>query len=193
MWDFIVKESHAVGIVGHFGGDKTIQLVADKFYWPHLRKDVSHVIQRYRTCQLSKGQRQNVGLYNIDFVLGLPLTVHGHDSIFVVVDRFFKMTYFLPYSCTYDVSRVATTFFSEVVCFGLPKTIMSDCDVKFYSYFWKTLWAKTKIQLNFSSSFHPQTDSQTETINRSLGNLLRCLVMDHHTAWDLLLTQVEFA
>jgi hypothetical protein len=47
-------------------------------------------------------------------------------------------------------------------------------------------------KLKFSSAFHPQTDGQTEVVNRSLGNLLRCLITDHHTTWDLLLTHAEF-
>jgi hypothetical protein len=104
------------------------------------------------------------------------------------------MAHFLPCAKTYDASRVATLFFSEVVrLHGLPKTIVSDRDVKFVSYFWKTLWAKMGTKLQFSSAFHPQTDGQTETVNRSLGNLLRCLVTDHHSSWDLLLPQAEFA
>jgi ribosomal protein L21E len=70
---------------------------------------------------------------------------------------------------------------------------VSDRDVRFVSYFWKTLWAKMGTKLKFSSAFHPQTDGQTEVVNRSLGNLLRCLVTDHHTTWDLLLPQAEFA
>jgi hypothetical protein len=45
----------------------------------------------------------------------------------------------------------------------------------------------------FSSAFHPQTDGQTEVTNRSLGNLLRCLVTDHVTSWDLVLPHAEFA
>ncbi|KAK0580907.1 hypothetical protein LWI29_007643 [Acer saccharum] len=77
--------------------------------------------------------------------------------------------------------------------YGLPTTIVSDRDVKFISYFWKTLWAKLCTKLSFSSAFHPQTDGQTEVINRSLGNLLRCLIEDHMTSWDLILSQAEFA
>lgn len=130
----------------------------------------------------------------MDFVLGLPCTMRGHDSIFVVVDRFSKMARLLPCARTYDTSKVAALFFSRVVRFhGLPKTIVSNRDTKFVSYFWKTLWVKMGTKLQFSSAFHAQMDGQTEAVNRSLGNLLCCLVTDHQAAWDLLLPHAEFA
>lgn len=130
----------------------------------------------------------------MDFVLSLPRTLRRHDSIFVVVDRFYKLAHFLACSRTFDASLIATLFFTEVVCLhGLSTTIVFDRDVKFVSNFWKTLWAKLGTKLQFSSAYHPQTDSQTEDVNCSLGNLLRCLVTDHTTSWDLILPQAEFA
>jgi hypothetical protein len=130
----------------------------------------------------------------MDFVLGLPKTISGHDSICVVVDRFSEMAHFLPCAKKFDASRVVALFFAEIVrLHGVPASIVSDRDVRFVSYFWKMLWVKMGTRLKFSNTFHPQTDGQTEVVNRSLGNLLRCLITDHHATWDLLLPHAEFA
>ena len=112
----------------------------------------------------------------------------------VVVDRVSKMSHFIPCHKTYDASKVVALFLQEIVhLHGIPTSIMSDRDIKFVSYFWKTLWTKMGTKLMFSSAFHPKTDGQTEVTNRSLGNLLRCLVVDHVTNWYMELPHVEFA
>ena len=130
----------------------------------------------------------------MDFVLGLPCTFRKHDSILLVVDHFSKMAHFLPCSKTSDTSKIAKLYFDEIVkLYGLPKTILSNRDVRFISYFWKTLWHLVGTKLKFSMAFHPQTDGQTEVVNRSLGNLLRCLVGEVNRNWDSILPTAQLA
>ena len=74
----------------------------------------------------------------------------------------------------------------------IPRSIVSDRNVKFVSHFWVTLWKKLVTKLKFSIACHPQTDGQTKVTNRSLGALLRALIRTQAKAWDLLLHQVEF-
>ncbi|XP_052725959.1 uncharacterized protein LOC128194409, partial [Vigna angularis] len=203
----LIKESHGGGLMGHHGVEKTLNILKSKFYWPHMRIDVQRHCSKCIACLQAKSKIMPHGLYtplpiantpwediSMDFVLGLPRTQRGYDSIFVIVDRFSKMAHFIPCHKVDDASYISKLFFKEIVrLHGLPKTIVSDRDVKFLSHFWKTLWEKLGTKLLFSTTCHPQTDGQTEVVNRSLSTLLRVILRGNNKSWDEHLPHIEFA
>ena len=105
------------------------------------------------------------------------------------------MAHFIPCNKTNDASHIATLFFREIIrLHGVPKTIVSDRDVKFTSYFLKALMAKLGVKLLFPTAYHPQTDGQTEVVNRSLSTLLHALIKPNNIkGWEECIPQAEFA
>jgi hypothetical protein len=115
------------------------------------------------TCNKAKSRLNPHGLYmplpvtsvpwediSMDFILGLPRTNRGRDSIFVVVDCFSKMAHFIPCHKSDNASHVADSFCTEIVhLYGVPNTIVSDRDAKFISHFWRILWFKLGTKLFF--------------------------------------------
>ena len=203
----LLQEAHGGGLMGHFGATKTLDVLANHFFWPQMRRDVQRFVSRCTTCQKAKSHLNPHGLYmplpvpsipwadiSMDFVLGLPRTKRGRDSVFVVVDRFSKMAHFIPCHKSDDVVHIADLFFQEIVCLhGMPSTIVSDRDAKFLSHFWRTLWNKLGTKLLFSTTCHPQTDGQTEVVNRTLGTMLRAILKKNLKMWEECLPHVEFA
>ncbi|KAK0595339.1 hypothetical protein LWI29_005754 [Acer saccharum] len=205
--ELLVREAHGGGLMGHFGIAKTLDVLHEHFFWPHIKRDVERICEKCITCRQAKSKIKPHGLYtplpipsgpwidiSMDFVLGLPRSKKGRDSIYVVVDRFSKMAHFIPCHKTDDASHIAGLFFKEIVrLHGMPKTIVSDRDAKFLSYFWKTLWGKLGTKLLFSTTCHPQTDGQTEVVNRTLSALLRAIIQKNLKTWEDCLPHVEFA
>ena len=128
---------------------KTFVELNEPYFWPGMQAYVKRFVDRCKIFHHSKGRKQNAGFYqplpiperlwdaiSIDFVLGLPRTQRGFDSIFVVVDRFSKMAHFIPCQKTSDATHIATLFFKEVIRpHGLPRSIVSDRDNKFIGNF----------------------------------------------------------
>uniref|UniRef100_A0A2N9FIN0 Reverse transcriptase n=1 Tax=Fagus sylvatica TaxID=28930 RepID=A0A2N9FIN0_FAGSY len=207
MRELLVREAHGGGLMGHFGVKKTLDILHEHFFWPKMKKDVNRICGGCITCRKAKSKVLPHGLYtplpvpsepwvdiSMDFVLGLPRTKRGRDSIFVVVDRFSKMAHFILCHKTDDATNIADLFFREIVrLHGVPRSIVSDRDVKFLSYFWKVLWGKLGTKLLFSTTCHPQTDGQTEVVNRTLTQLLRTVVHKNLKTWKDCLPFIEFA
>jgi hypothetical protein len=207
MRENLLKEKHSGGLAGHFGHDKTFIKLKESYFWPGMRADIKIFVDRYRICQHSKGKRQTAGFYQLlpipdrpwdvvsmDFILGLLRTQRGFEVIFVVVDRFSNMEHFIPCQKTSDATHIANLFFKEVIrVHRLPRSIVLDRDTKFVGHFWRTLWKNIGTNFLFSSYYHPQTDGQIEVVKKRLGDLLRSLVTEHHSQWDNILPQEEFA
>ncbi|KAH7569029.1 hypothetical protein JRO89_XS06G0091100 [Xanthoceras sorbifolium] len=155
----IIKEIHGEG---HVGRNRTLQLVKAFYFWPTIRKATNAGL--YMPLPIPTQPWTDLSM---NFVLGLPRTQRGCDSIYVVVDQFSKMVHFIPCKKATDAIKVAQLFFREIYCLhGLPTSIVSNRDTRFLSHFWRSLWKMVNI---------------------------RCLVGDNVRSWDLKLSQAEFA
>jgi hypothetical protein len=169
MRDNMLKEKHSGGLVGQFGHDKTFVQLYSSYYWPSMKADVKNFVNICKILQHAIGKIQNIGLYqlfpipdrpwdaiSIDFMLGLPRTQRGCDSIFFLVDRFSKMAHFIPCQKTSDATHIANMFFKEVMrLHGFPKNTVSNRDTNFFGHFGMKLWKKLGTKLFFSLVYHP--------------------------------------
>jgi hypothetical protein len=134
-----------------------------------------------------------VGSGDNGFYTGLSRTCKLHDSIMVVVDKITKASNFIPLKTTHKAADVVDVFMKEVArLHGIPKTIVSDRDLKFTSNFWKGLFKGFGMNLNFSTDYHPESDGQTERVNRVIEDILRMYVIDKPSKWEDYLHLVEF-
>jgi hypothetical protein len=116
----------------------------------------------------------------MEFIVGLPHTQAGYDSIWVIVDRLTKVAHFIPVKTTYSGAKLAELYMLRIVCLhGVLKKIMSDRGSQFTSKFWEKLYESMDTKLNFSSAYHPRTDRQTERANQILEDMLRACALKY--------------
>ena len=131
---------------------------------------------------------------SMDFVVALPKTEGGYDAVLVLVDRLTKMAHLAPTTSSCTAEQTAQLFFDNVVrLHGVPKNVVSDRGTQFASKFWAALATLVGMRVNLSTAYHPQTDGQTERVNRVLGDMLRNFAGRTPAAWGRYLSAAEFA
>jgi hypothetical protein len=181
LCQLILIEAHDSAYSIHPGSTKMYQDLKEKYWWYGLKRDVATYVALCDVCQRVKAEHQRpVGLLQplkvlewkweeivMDFIVGLPRTRDGYDSIWVIVDRLTKVAHFIPMETSYSRAQLAKLYMSRIVCLhGVPKKIVSDRGTQFTSRFWKRLHESLDTKLNFSSPYHPQIDEQTERSNQ---------------------------
>jgi hypothetical protein len=203
----ILTSRHSAPSAGHLGRTKTFDLIARDFYWVGMRKDIDYFVDSCGICQRNKSPRHKpFGLLqplpipprpwssiSMDFIVKLPSS-NGFDSILVIVCRLTKQAHFIACNESINSSGLADLFIANVFrLHGLPDDIISDRGPVFRSLFWKTLLSKLNVVPKYSTAYHPQTDGQTERVNQTLEQYLRCYVCFSQDNWVYLLPFAEFA
>ncbi|GJT87485.1 putative reverse transcriptase domain-containing protein [Tanacetum coccineum] len=130
----------------------------------------------------------------MNLVTKLPRSSSGYDAIWVIVDRLTKSAHFLPIHEDYKTEKLARIYINEIVArHGVPVSIISYHDGRFASHLWKALQKALGTRLNMSTSYHPETDGQSEHTIQTLEDMLRVCVMDFRGSWDTHLSLVEFS
>jgi hypothetical protein len=184
------------------------QDLKQRFWWTRMKREIARYVTECDVCQRVKAVHlqpagtlqplpipswkwENIGM---DFITGLLKTIHGYDSIWVIVDRLTKSAHFLPVKTTYRAKQYAELYLTRIVCLhGVPKTIVSDRGPQFVAHFWRSLHEAVGTDLTYSTAYHPQTDGQTERVNQILEDMLWACVLVYEKKWATCLPFAEFS
>jgi hypothetical protein len=201
----LISLFHSSDLGGHSGVQGTYLRLKKHFCWKGQRQDVDAFVKQCQICQQAKHELSHpAGLLQplpvpegewqditMDFIEGLPKS-DGYDTILVVVDRFSKYAHSIPLHHPFTAPTVAQAIFDNVVkLHSLPKSIVSDRDKVFTAHFWQELFKLMGITLTTSTTYHPQTDGQSERVNQCLEMFLRCAVYQAPKKWKKWLPQAE--
>jgi hypothetical protein len=191
---------------GHEGVHRTLHRLRRDFHSPNMKQVVQDCSRMCHVPALQVGapaagwppspSANTAGCVwsdiAIDFIEALP-RVRGNSVILTVVDWFSKYSHFIPLAHSYSVESVAQAFFADIVrLHGVSQSIVSDCDPIFTSTFWRELMRLVGTKLHMTTTFHPQSDGQSEAANRVIIMYLRCLTGDRPRHWLQWLPWAEF-
>ncbi|GBG63973.1 hypothetical protein CBR_g39978 [Chara braunii] len=205
---WLLGEFHDAPATGHFGVNRTIGRLRERFWWPGLLSDVTRYCESCEVCRRCKSRNHRpygelrplpVPLRRreaiaMDIIGPFPKHKTGVDGILTVVDQLTKFATFLP--CRYHAKtpELAKVLYAGWIrTKGYPKEIVCDRDTWFMSDFWLALIKRWGSSLKPSSSRHPQTDGQTERAHQTAQVLLRTLIRPDQKDWVELLPDVELA
>jgi hypothetical protein len=213
LQETLIREHHDDPVHGHPGVARTMELIQRNYSFPGMKAKISSYVKKCVHCQKNKhsthapyGEMQKLELpgqpwedISMDFITGLPeskdpVTGLSYDGITNVVCRLTKAAEFVPYRKDYTAEQLGHSICDRVIRHhGMPKTIISDRDKLFTSNYWATLMAAIGTQRKLSTSFHPETDGQTERTNRTLKQYLRTYVNHRQDNWVSLLPMAQIA
>jgi hypothetical protein len=213
MEEALIRDHHDDPVYGHPGVARTQELIQRNYSFPNMKARISDYIKKCAHCQKNKhsthapyGEMQGLELpgqpwedISMDFITGLPpsadpVTKLRYDGIWVVVCRLTKAIELIPYRKDWTAEQLGYSLCDKVFRHhGMPKTIISDRDKLFTSNYWATLMSAIGIQQKLSTSFHPETDGQTERTNRTLKQYLRIYCNYQQDNWVSLLPMAQLA
>jgi hypothetical protein len=206
----ILYRTHNTAPAGHPGRVKTTELVTRDYWWPRMSRDIETYVQACELCVRTKSSKLSPQGFlkplpvpfrawsdiSVDYITPLPDCIwydRTYKHVLVVVCRLTKMRHIIPVS-KIDTSELVDVFISRVYSLhGCPDNIVSDRGTQFVSQFWNQLSTRLGVTLKHSSSFHPETDGQTERVNSSVEAYLRAFMNFHQDDWVQWLPLAEFA
>ena len=121
----------------------------------------------------------------MDFVVGLPKMKTNHDAIWIIIDRLTKSDQFIPINERFTLEKLVQLYLKEIVIrHGVPLSIVSDRDPRFNSRFWRKFQECLGTKLKMSTSYHPQTNGQSEKTIQTIEDMLKTYVLDFKGNWD---------
>jgi hypothetical protein len=191
----IMREAHDSGYSIHPRNTKMYKDLKTRYWWKDMRRDIAHCVACCNTFSRVKIEHQKpAGLLKLeilvwmwedismDFVVGLPRTPKGNDSVWVIVDRVTKVAHFVPVKTRYATEKLADLYVEHVLrLHGAPRSIMSNCGPQFVSKFWKSFHKLLGTTLGYNTAFHPRIDRQTERVNMVLEDMLRACALTYGT------------
>ncbi|GJT61751.1 putative reverse transcriptase domain-containing protein [Tanacetum coccineum] len=169
----IMHESHKSKYSIHPGSDKMYQDMKKLYWWPNMKADIATYIPEWKWDNIT-----------MDFVMKLPKSSQGYDTIWVIVDRLTKSAIFVPMRETDPLDKLARMYLKEVVTrHGIHVSIICDRDPRFASNFWKSLQNALGTNLDISTAYHPQTNGQSERTIQTLEDMLCACAIDFGKGW----------